>query len=810
MTRAPFREPVSIYAVSRRYLAIAIEGLWLLALILVPLVFVKPDFMDHSHMLPKVALYRTLVALMAMLWLCETALAFAVVSFPPPREWRGRIQTWLRESPIRWVIIAAAVTLLIHLVSTLASPLTHLSLFGSEPGIDGASFYNEATHFVVFLVIAVHVRSRAQVTRALAAVIGTSVVVALYAILQHYTADPFGVITNPGVRVIGPMQNPLFLAAYLMMVLPLSLVAAVFTKRGDEMWLVAAAWSVVLTVQVMAVVLVASRGVWISLGGGLVILLGFMLREGSWRPRISHVLVIITAVLVMARFRVRHMLVVWSGAKRVLGQHPAARAVLFLGVAVAVAYVVLYRLPGAEKVSLQALGSTEIGLEESYAPHPVIQAAGLARGDLGQDPSFTSRLYLLDKSWELMTQRPWFAFEGVVPTARFHLLGYGPEMYGQVLPLVTEQAYDAAPFTLHAHNEILQRGVEQGILGLAAYFALLATIAICGLILLFRRLRDSSLEHRLIAAAFLVAVGARTAEQMVGISRVTDMMLWWVFLGLLLPLAALSSAPSGAVPADPRVPLVHRARLAVAVFFALILSAGLLALTWSRNYPYLAAAVESSAAKAALGRPDIAEARRHADNAAKKAPDVSRYYLAKSEVLDAFFGYPLYENEYREVAREVYTADVQAQLRGGYAIYPRLKKARSAERLADLEDVTDEAKLEEALEEYRKLTQTVPSFWYFYFALAAKNYEFGRTEEALQIIPQALDLAGEKPQASSVYYLQGLVYLEKGALEDAHAAFTQGLAWKDELPDGGAEIQAALDGVIAEMEKRKGGSGASD
>lgn len=765
MTRASPVEPPTIYATSRRYLSTAIEGLWLLALIIVPLVFVKPDFMDHSHMLPKVVAYRALVGLMAVLWLCEMALGFAGASLAPPREWLARAVNWLRHSPIRWLVVAAAVALLVHLISTLASPLTHLSLFGSEPGIDGSSFYNEAAHFVLFLVIALRVRNCPQIARLLGAVVGTGLVVALYAILQHYTADPFGVITAPGVRVIGPMQNPIFLAAYLMMILPLALVLATLTTKGSRNWALATGWCLAITTLTMALILTASRGSWVSLVVGLVVLSGLATFIAGWRG------------------------VVRGGA--------------FLFVSIGIALLVIFVFPGAERVSVQAPGSTEIAIQGATAPHAVAQATGLARGELGQDPSYKTRVHLLDKSWELIAQRPWFAFEGQVPAARFHLLGYGPEMYGQVLPLVTEQAYDADPFALHAHNELLQRWVEQGILGLVSYLILLVAVTFCGLVLLFRWLKDRPVEYRLIAAALLVGAGARTAEQMVGIGRVTDMMLWWTFLGLLVALPTLSRAPAPEAEPEHRQTTPHAGKLATGLLVALVLSVGLLILTWSRNYPYLAAAVDSSAAKTALERDDLATALRRIQNATIEAPDVARYYLAKSEVLDAFFDYPLYEAEYRNVALEIYAADVQAQIRGGYAIYPRLKKARSAERLANLEDETDETKVEEALEEYRRLTQTIPDFWYFYFALAAKYYEFGREDEALQVIPEALKLTGESARASSVYYLQGLVFLEQDALEDAEAAFTKGLIWKDELTDKGAGLQKALDGVLAEIEERK-------
>lgn len=69
----------SSFDISRAWLLRAMEGLWLLSVGLVPLAFAPPDFMLFIDA-PKVTLLRTLVGLMAMLWLIEWAIQSQPIS----------------------------------------------------------------------------------------------------------------------------------------------------------------------------------------------------------------------------------------------------------------------------------------------------------------------------------------------------------------------------------------------------------------------------------------------------------------------------------------------------------------------------------------------------------------------------------------------------------------------------------------------------------------------------------------------------------------------------------------------------------
>ncbi len=93
------------------------EGLWLLTLFLVPLAFLSPNYILSEAVIayvevPKIAVLRTLVGIMTILWLLEWGIQGRVPLVGPagsnsfqanPRSWLPGLRRWLRERPERWV-----------------------------------------------------------------------------------------------------------------------------------------------------------------------------------------------------------------------------------------------------------------------------------------------------------------------------------------------------------------------------------------------------------------------------------------------------------------------------------------------------------------------------------------------------------------------------------------------------------------------------------------------------------------------------------------------------------------------------------
>ena len=135
----------------RIWLNRAIEFLWLLTVFLVPLAFFDRDYAKSEAIIayvevPKVALLRTLVGMMAVLWLIDWGLygtlnvgsSFRLKTLPSQLTQRlARSIKAMRGHPHRWVFLAVGFYLGTTLLSTALSGSFTVSLWGEVPGQDG-------------------------------------------------------------------------------------------------------------------------------------------------------------------------------------------------------------------------------------------------------------------------------------------------------------------------------------------------------------------------------------------------------------------------------------------------------------------------------------------------------------------------------------------------------------------------------------------------------------------------------------------------------------------------------------------------
>ena len=124
----------------------------------------------------------------------------------------------LRRLPPRSVVIALVAVLGAQLLSTLFSinPRASFSVEGNSRGL--VTSLSEA---VLFLAVAGFLRRPSQLERLVSALIATSVPVAIYAIIQRASFDPIA-FAGSGERVFSTLGHPIFLAAYLATVMPLT------------------------------------------------------------------------------------------------------------------------------------------------------------------------------------------------------------------------------------------------------------------------------------------------------------------------------------------------------------------------------------------------------------------------------------------------------------------------------------------------------------------------------------------------------------------------------------------------------------
>jgi tetratricopeptide (TPR) repeat protein/O-antigen ligase len=194
-----------------------IEAGWILALIIVPLFFnvhssrvFEPD---------KLGILRTLATLMAVAWLIKLV-------ENPGTSTRGdeegtslldRINNFINEPLVTPTIILSV----IYILSTITSVVPRISLWGSYQRFQGT--YTFLSYVVIFLLMIQNLRRRTQVQRLWMAAIFASLPVSMYGLVQHYRLDPLPWGGDVTFRVASNMGNAIFVGAYLIMVIPLTL-----------------------------------------------------------------------------------------------------------------------------------------------------------------------------------------------------------------------------------------------------------------------------------------------------------------------------------------------------------------------------------------------------------------------------------------------------------------------------------------------------------------------------------------------------------------------------------------------------------
>jgi len=259
------------------YADAVMETAWLLALILAPLFF---NVYTHRVFEPdKISLVRT-VALFGLV-------AGVIKLF---ETWRtgGETDTAAGEQTSFWrkpLVLPVLALLAAYLLSTALSVVARQSFWGSYQRLQGT--FSMISYIVLFFLALNALRREGQWRRLQYTIILVSLPIALYGIMQHFQLDslPWGGDTVK--RVAGNAGNSIFLAAWLIMVVPLTierLISSIRRMLMDEQSstadaLMTGALLFVLLVQLMAILFTQSRGPWIGLAAGLYVF-GLLLLTG--------------------------------------------------------------------------------------------------------------------------------------------------------------------------------------------------------------------------------------------------------------------------------------------------------------------------------------------------------------------------------------------------------------------------------------------------------------------------------------------------------------------------------------------------
>ncbi len=205
-----------------RWCGWAIEAGWLLALTLVPIYF---NLYSARHFEPdKVTTLRSIVLVMAAAALIRAFERLrgsprSAGAPPPPPDHTGP-PLWRRFSsfPLALPTLFYAA---VFLLTTITSVVPATSFWGSYQRLQGT--YTHLSYGLLFMLLVTHLRSRAQLERIITLTLAAAVVVGGYGILQHQQLDPLPWRGDVITRVASTMGNSIFVAAYMIMVVPLAL-----------------------------------------------------------------------------------------------------------------------------------------------------------------------------------------------------------------------------------------------------------------------------------------------------------------------------------------------------------------------------------------------------------------------------------------------------------------------------------------------------------------------------------------------------------------------------------------------------------
>ncbi len=235
----------------------ALEAGWLLGVTITPVFF--NVYSDRVFEPDKLTTQRALAVVMAVLWL---------VRF---------LEQWIHdEKPLRFswrtpMVLPAALTMTLYLISSAFSLVPYTSFIGSYQRLQGT--YTLFGYLTIFFAILTSLRTRAQLSRLITVLILNSLPVSLYGIIQHNGLDPLPWAGNVQTRVASNMGNSIFVAAYLILIVPLTS-ARIIESFNDILnreesrisdVLRASGYIFLLAVQMLTILYSRSRGPWMGM-----------------------------------------------------------------------------------------------------------------------------------------------------------------------------------------------------------------------------------------------------------------------------------------------------------------------------------------------------------------------------------------------------------------------------------------------------------------------------------------------------------------------------------------------------------------
>ena len=280
-----------------RYCDGLMEANWLPTLLAVPLFF---SVWGDSLQCEKSYLFRSLTILIAACWTVRVVLQLGSGhsrTKPPQVSLKPLIKT-----PLVLPVACLALALLLASASSL-DPME--SLLGGASRRDGS--LNQLCGVLFFAALAASIRSDEQVGKLVTVAILTSMPICLYGIGQGLSIEPAISGGSDTFRVGSTLGNPVFLAAYLIMILPLTITrllqwASALWPRSDRRCgtiMQTITYGGLSGLQVLTIAFTVSRGPTLGLLAGGAIL-SFLLASYFGKPWLTGAALASIVVLVVS------------------------------------------------------------------------------------------------------------------------------------------------------------------------------------------------------------------------------------------------------------------------------------------------------------------------------------------------------------------------------------------------------------------------------------------------------------------------------------------------------------------------------
>ncbi|MBI4712764.1 MAG: hypothetical protein HY762_05625, partial [Planctomycetes bacterium] len=133
------------------------------------------------------------------------------------------------KSPL---VIIFALLGLSYIFSTIISVTPHMSWWGSYSRAQGT--YTLISYFIIFFITLLSLKTPAQINRIIMTAILTSIPICLYGLSQKLKADPLTWDADFSYRIASTLGNPIFLGAYLIMVIPITLALILWSQATSR------------------------------------------------------------------------------------------------------------------------------------------------------------------------------------------------------------------------------------------------------------------------------------------------------------------------------------------------------------------------------------------------------------------------------------------------------------------------------------------------------------------------------------------------------------------------------------------------